>query len=313
MPIKVTCKCGQTFAAKDELAGKVVKCPKCKQPLKIGSPAAKRAAQPPVEVANPGISDLLDEIGFHVHEDEKENVQHCPACDAEMSDHAILCVQCGYNLETGKYAKGAGVAAAGGRREGHAGAADRLLQRAEHAIETDKQEETKMRKQGMPTWLLATMLCILVVFGVAMSLLPRSTALVISGITWMSALGLALAYFHIKLIIVAFSEGVAQGLMYLFVPFYSLYYVITRWDNCGNLFLATIFLSMLWNVGWALINAAAAFPDTPDEDNAAANHFAREQVVVSAPSLLPSGAPPHHNWNWSMLESPCPAKAVQRV
>ena len=32
MPIKVACQCGASFAAKDELAGKAVRCPKCKQP-----------------------------------------------------------------------------------------------------------------------------------------------------------------------------------------------------------------------------------------------------------------------------------------
>jgi hypothetical protein len=35
MPIPVSCQCGQTFRAKDDLAGKRVKCPKCGQPLQI--------------------------------------------------------------------------------------------------------------------------------------------------------------------------------------------------------------------------------------------------------------------------------------
>lgn len=35
MPISVTCQCGQSFRAKDDLAGKRVKCPKCGQPLTI--------------------------------------------------------------------------------------------------------------------------------------------------------------------------------------------------------------------------------------------------------------------------------------
>ncbi len=40
MPIPVKCQCGQQFKAKDKLAGKAVKCPKCGNPLKIGMPAA---------------------------------------------------------------------------------------------------------------------------------------------------------------------------------------------------------------------------------------------------------------------------------
>ena len=38
MPIPVSCQCGQAFRAKDDLAGKRVKCPKCGQPLQIPGP-----------------------------------------------------------------------------------------------------------------------------------------------------------------------------------------------------------------------------------------------------------------------------------
>jgi hypothetical protein len=298
MPINVTCKCGQRFAAKDELAGKVVKCPKCKQPLKIGSPQAAPTAPPATATGSEGLGDLLDEVGFHVHED-KEHVQHCPACDAEMSDHAILCVECGYHLETGKFAKGAGVVSAADKKEGHAGAADMLLKKAEHAIETDKLEEKKMRKQGMPTWLIATLLVILVVFGITMSLLPRSTAMVISGVTWMSVIGLANLYFQVKLIIIAFDEGIAQGLMYLFIPFYALIFVFTRWDKCSTAFLATIVLGTMWNVGWMLISAASAFPDVPEDPNVSLpRRFARERVVVCAPAMIPQADTTPGGWTW---------------
>jgi len=46
MPIQVACQCGQRFAAKEELAGKTVKCPKCGSPLAIPGPAAKQNANP---------------------------------------------------------------------------------------------------------------------------------------------------------------------------------------------------------------------------------------------------------------------------
>ncbi len=36
----------------------------------------------------------------------------------------------------------------------------------------------------------------------------------------------------IWLMVIAFQEEVAQGLLYLFVPFYALYYLITRWETC---------------------------------------------------------------------------------
>jgi hypothetical protein len=41
----------------------------------------------------------------------------------------------------------------------------------------------------------------------------------------------------IGLVVVAFQESVACGLLYLFCPFYSLYYLITRWENTKRFFL----------------------------------------------------------------------------
>ncbi len=43
MAILVQCSCGAKFNVKDELAGKRVACPKCKQPLQINKPAATDA------------------------------------------------------------------------------------------------------------------------------------------------------------------------------------------------------------------------------------------------------------------------------
>jgi hypothetical protein len=51
MPIAVSCTCGKSFRAKDELAGKRVRCPSCTSVLTISSPApaptpvAKRSAE----------------------------------------------------------------------------------------------------------------------------------------------------------------------------------------------------------------------------------------------------------------------------
>jgi hypothetical protein len=65
-----------------------------------------------------------------------------------------MCVECGYHLETGKFAKGLGGAAAGPKAEGHAGAADMLLKKAKYQIEAERAEEKELRKQGMPTWMI---------------------------------------------------------------------------------------------------------------------------------------------------------------
>lgn len=105
MPIKAHCgNCGATFQAKDNLAGKKVKCPKCAAQIVIGSSKVAGAAasekKTPVGAArarNP-LLDLLDEA------DVKSATRGpvCPSCSAEMKRGAILCVNCGYNTETGE-------------------------------------------------------------------------------------------------------------------------------------------------------------------------------------------------------------------
>src|SRR5262245_42215320 len=111
MPIKVQCECGKAFAAKDELAGKTVKCPGCQKPLKIpggaatpaaaapkpggakpaaaksaptkpasakSAPAKQQAAARPADTPEPRDgAHLFDEIGLQA---AAEGTQPCPGC-----------------------------------------------------------------------------------------------------------------------------------------------------------------------------------------------------------------------------------------
>jgi hypothetical protein len=261
MPIKVACKCGQQFAAKDELAGKVVKCPKCKQPLKVGG------AAPAQSTTSGGLGDLLDEVGFHVHEEE-EQVQYCPACDEKMSDHALMCVNCGYNLETGKFAKGvggSGAAMAAGKAEGHAGAAEMLLKKAQHALSVDAQEEKEQRRQGAPIWVLLTGLVIIAYLALSLSIMSRKTALLSSGGVWVTICMLVYTYYWITLVVIAFMESAVQGLLFLFVPVYPLIYVITRWARCKRPFLICLFVSIFAMGGWGLIVWSATITEEVED------------------------------------------------
>ena len=111
MSIKARCAgCGAGFQAKDSLAGKRVKCPKCGQAITIGQQAAskgrsgKSAAKQASIAASGGhnpLLDLLDEV------DVKSAVRGpvCPNCSNAMSQMAVVCVACGYNIETGKQLK----------------------------------------------------------------------------------------------------------------------------------------------------------------------------------------------------------------
>jgi hypothetical protein len=50
MAIVITCQCGASFRARDELAGKQVACPKCGQPLAVPSGQPSASAQAPLSI-----------------------------------------------------------------------------------------------------------------------------------------------------------------------------------------------------------------------------------------------------------------------
>lgn len=112
MPIRTHCvECNAVFQAKDTLAGKKVKCPKCSAPVLIGASrigvgvkSAKGTAgvKPAAKSAYNPLIGLLDEA------DIKSVVKKgplCPNCSAEMKPGGVICVSCGYNIETGKRLK----------------------------------------------------------------------------------------------------------------------------------------------------------------------------------------------------------------
>ncbi len=99
VPIRVTCSCGHTLSAPDKYRGKQVKCPKCHEALAI--PAAKAQTvggkgKPPQ--ADSALADLLTEVGF----DKSHGDRSCPNCKSPFEPEAVLCIGCGYNLESGK-------------------------------------------------------------------------------------------------------------------------------------------------------------------------------------------------------------------
>ncbi len=137
MPISVVCQCGAKLNAKDELAGRSVKCPKCSQSIKIPAAGAEKpaasAAAPADKAAKPqptttkpkaskpaatdSIGGLLDEIGV-----AGPPVKHditCPKCGAGMTEGALLCIACGFNTKTGKQVASVSDGAALAKREAY--------------------------------------------------------------------------------------------------------------------------------------------------------------------------------------------------
>ncbi len=115
MPISVQCdSCSAKLKVRDELAGKRVKCPKCSQPLTIPvaverKPTRTMGAVPTSPVASdpdeyrlaPALNpmlDLLDEAGV----ESAARGRVCSSCGSDLSALAIICIECGFNNETGK-------------------------------------------------------------------------------------------------------------------------------------------------------------------------------------------------------------------
>ena len=135
MAIKATCgSCSSTFNARDELAGKRVKCPKCGErmtipaatatPVAAGRVVSKSAAVDPMEA-------LLREakVGESIH-----SGPICPDCATPVVPGAIICVDCGFNMETGKRLRTAKETAEGEVDTGLTDA-EKIMQKAEAEIE----------------------------------------------------------------------------------------------------------------------------------------------------------------------------------
>lgn len=281
MPIPVACKCGQKFAAKDEFAGKVMKCPKCGNGLEIPAPPQGQAAtkpnpalqargaatarSAPAAPRGPSLADLFDEAG--VKPEVADNRPRCPQCKEPMATaDAILCVNCGFNVETGKRLHGLATAHGADKNlygltdeGGHGSAAKSVLRKAEKAIKDDKIEEYKIRTQGMPVWALAIMFGCLVTFGVGMSTLPAAQALWWTGIV-LAILPGAVGFIHnIMILVIAFNESAKEGVCCLLIPFYIVYYSCTRWKQCGRLFTIMVICSVLSGLGGGLTGISPQF------------------------------------------------------
>ena len=87
MPIPVSCQCGASFQAPDQLAGRVTTCPKCQAQLPIPAPQV-----------HSGITDLLDELGVDA---SSGMAGKCPHCYVDLQPNAVICTGCGTNLQTG--------------------------------------------------------------------------------------------------------------------------------------------------------------------------------------------------------------------
>lgn len=253
MPIPVTCQCGQSFAAGDHLAGRTVQCPKCKSPLAIPNPQAAPASGPamgPSQVAASGPS-IFDDAGMRTFTPGRPT---CPSCNADLPPNAILCVKCGHHLKLGRRI-GADPGVAGGG-DGHGSLAAIALAKAAALLEEEKENAKKEYKQGMPWWAVAGIFLFALAFLIGMLMLPGHQAFQYGGVTIFAVAWLVSLYHSIKILIIAFTDNVVHGLACLFVPCYTLVYVIMHWDKCGAHFLWQLMMGFVAGIGMGMMTAA---------------------------------------------------------
>lgn len=273
MPIKVSCHCGQSFTAKDNLAGQTLLCPKCSQPLTIPSPDAPAAKR---QVSGSSIGELLEEVGLKEHRGPR-----CPQCNEPLlKPDAVICTACGYHLQTGEKLQAAKVYKSGER--GHAEATETWLERAAQQIEIDKVEQKKNQSQGLPAWMYFIALTALTAFVITMFTIPRDRAFMISGWCLIGFAALMEMYYGIRIIISAFGENATCGLLYLFMPFYALYYLATRWDKVGALFLMQLLFGLVSGFGFIMLALAPSMAKDKDQPAAWLNRPHRAHTVAVA-------------------------------
>jgi hypothetical protein len=118
MPFKVVCpNCQKALAAKEEMAGRTVRCPKCKKPLTVPAPKAAASQRPPArrEAAPPqrqtaaasssaGSTTSIwdDDLGAAASPAGTGPSSPCPGCGKSLGEDKVVCIDCGYNRKLGR-------------------------------------------------------------------------------------------------------------------------------------------------------------------------------------------------------------------
>lgn len=97
---------------------------------------------------------MFEEEGLHQRQGAT-----CPTCHAEMKPEAILCIECGFNTQTGENVMGH-VTESERTVLGHT-----LLDKAQSDMDHDAELQKKLQGAGLPWWVL--LLILLAIIGVS--------------------------------------------------------------------------------------------------------------------------------------------------
>ncbi len=258
MAIKATCSsCSSTFNAKDTLAGRRVKCPKCGEKMVVpekSAPAAKKKKR-----VNPGAGsfDVMDQLLKEANVKSAARGNVCDDCGAELQAGAVICVECGFNLETGSRLR-TDMYDEENFNDSDESAAQRMLRQAEKDIEaTPVNADDQDFGDGAESLVIAGVAGIILVILIGIALLVVYLMENLSEVVHSSQIsmiaGIAMAIACISWItIVAFLVKKSQGILCLATA--GLYCIVFGFMQGKQLLLPTIVL--IFSV---LIAAASGF------------------------------------------------------
>ena len=141
MAIKATCgSCKSSFNAKDSLAGRTVKCPKCGERLRVpgeksgAAPAKAKKKKKKRVKPSEGTFNLMDDLLDEAKVKTKSKGIVCDDCGAELEMGATICIECGFNLETGSRLRTDAFDDDAGENDYGATSAEKMMRQAEKDI-----------------------------------------------------------------------------------------------------------------------------------------------------------------------------------
>ena len=232
-PIKICVLCGEDCSQKPRTKDRKGRyyCRECYDEALERQEARRYAPEAPPPAADPGA-----EPGFGVDPDNALDLgldepdatpvtmaMVCPGCRAPLAREAVVCVSCGYNMQTASQLK---VKTKKPKRDSSA---------APEAL-------------GMLLSPLAVTIAALGFFGILFAVALGNEG---AAMGYLALQGLFALAFGVTVLVFAFMEGIGQGLLTLCVPFYIIYYV---YGVCENQWIKWLFLVyLLSTVGTVVI------------------------------------------------------------
>ncbi len=269
MALRIKCKCGKSLKIPSTLAGKKLACPACQKPFRIAAdkfkksasasaanePKKKRTVPKPAEAPMPApveldifpanldwsgqidhsqsdiLSDLIPDVGAPTTAAADLSGAGCPACKQTLPQGAKLCVNCGFDLRTGRAIAGATVSPPVAQpvmpatvTGGYAGASSSVTSGARRKPKKGSSGGAGAMLMSPVAVSIAVLLTFLALFWAARSSEATATVYLLSS----GVFGLTIS---IWLLVVAFSESVGKGFMCLCIPFYGIYFALECQDN----------------------------------------------------------------------------------